>query len=184
MSMPGYTPHGGRPPQESPAQPGVAQCQGTLTGGPAYPGMQQVPPQLAVPHQGATPYQGSAPHYGGAPTQASTKKIPTAFFLGIATWVAIFLIIGVSMVMAWSMADRNASEQAWIAVIPMFGFLVVVPPLALFGLIVGVAANKRLMTRKQLIMNRIGIVSSVAPFVAFFLFYAGVMIMGMVVRGH
>ena len=40
------------------------------------------------------------------------------------------------------------------------------------------------MTRKQLIMNRIGIVSSVAPFVAFFLFYAGVMIMGMVVRGH
>ena len=167
-----------------------------------YPGAHN--PQGASPYQGATPYQGSAQQgaapypggapqsypggapqpYGGAQTQASTKKIPTAFILGIAVWVAIFLIIGVTALMIWSSADESASERSGIAVIPMFGFLVVVPPLVLFGLIAGGSANKRLMTRKQLIMNRIGIGLSVAPFVAFFLLYAVIMIATMVERGH
>jgi hypothetical protein len=166
-----------------------------------YPGAHN--PQGASPYQGATPYQGSAQQgaspypgglpqsypgsapqpYGGAQTQASTKKIPTAFILGIAVWVAIFLIIGVTALMIWSSADESASERSGIAVIPMFGFLVVVPPLVLFGLITGGSANKRLMTRKQLIMNRIGIGLSVAPFVAFFLLYAGIIIAEMVERG-
>ena len=190
--------------------PGVLNPQGASAyqGATPYQGSAQ---QGAAPYQGATPYQGSAQQgaapypggapqsypgglpqsypgsapqpYGGAQTQASTKKIPTAFILGIAVWVAIFLIIGVTALMIWSSADESASERSGIAVIPMFGFLVVVPPLVLFGLITGGSANKRLMTRKQLIMNRIGIGLSVAPFVAFFLLYAGIIIAEMVERG-
>ena len=182
--------------------PGVLNPQGASAyqGATPYQGSAQ---QGASPYQGATPYQGSAQQgaspypgglpqsypgsapqpYGGAQTQASTKKIPTAFILGIAVWVAIFLIIGVTALMIWSSADESASERSGIAVIPMFGFLVVVPPLVLFGLITGGSANKRLMTRKQLIMNRIGIGLSVAPFVAFFLLYAGIIIAEMVERG-
>ena len=190
--------------------PGVLNPQGASAyqGATPYQGSAQ---QGAAPYQGATPYQGSAQQgaapypggapqsypggvpqsypgsapqpYGGAQTQASTKKIPTAFILGIAVWVAIFLIIGVTALMIWSSADESASERSGIAVIPMFGFLVVVPPLVLFGLIAGGSANKRLMTRKQLIMNRIGIGLSVAPFVAFFLLYAGIIIAEMVERG-
>ena len=97
--------------------------------------------------------------------------------------MAIFLIIGVTVLMIWDSADESASAGAGIAVVPMFGFLVVVPPLVLFGLIAGGSANKRLMTRKQLIMNRIGIGLSVAPFVVFFLLYAGIIIAEMVERG-
>ena len=190
--------------------PGVLNPQGASAyqGATPYQGSAQ---QGAAPYQGATPYQGSAQQgaapypggapqsypggvpqsypgsapqpYGGAQTQASTKKIPTAFILGIAVWVAIFLIIGVTALMIWSSADESASARAGIAVVPMFGFLVVVPPLVLFGLIAGGSANKRLMTRKQLIMNRIGIGLSVAPFVAFFLLYAGIIIAEMVERG-
>lgn len=175
-----------------------------------YPGV--LNPQGASAYQGATPYQGSAQQgaapypggapqsypgglpqsypggapqpYGGAQTQASTKKIPTAFILGIAVWVAIFLIIGVTALMIWSSADESASAGDGTFIIPMFGFLVVVPPLTLFGLITGASANKRLMTRKQLIMNRIGIGLSVAPFVVFFLFYAVEMIVTIVAIGH
>ena len=190
--------------------PGVLNPQGASAyqGATPYQGSAQ---QGAAPYQGATPYQGSAQQgaapypggapqsypggvpqsypgsapqpYGGAQTQASTKKIPTAFILGIAVWVAIFLIIGVTVLMIWDSADESASARAGIAVVPMFGFLVVVPPLVLFGLIAGGSANKRLMTRKQLIMNRIGIGLSVAPFVAFFLLYAGIIIAEMVERG-
>ena len=46
--MPEYAQYGGRPPQAGVAQPGVAQQAGIPTGGPAYPGMQQMPPQSAV----------------------------------------------------------------------------------------------------------------------------------------
>ena len=172
--------------------PGAHNPQGAspYQGATPYQGSAQ---QGAAPYQGATPYQGSVPQsypggapqpYGGAQTQASTKKIPTAFILGIAVWVAIFLIIGVTVLMIWNSADESASARDGIAVIPMFGFLVVVPPLTLFGLITGASANKRLMTRKQLIMNRIGIGLSVAPFVVFFLFYAVGMIAMLVERGH
>ena len=182
--------------------PGAHNPQGASAyqGATPYQGSAQ---QGAAPYQGATPYQGSAQQgaspypgglpqsypggapqpYGGAQTQASTKKIPTAFILGIAVWVAIFLIIGVTALMIWSSADESASAGSGIVVIPMFGFLVVVPPLVLFGLIAGGSANKRLMTRKQLIMNRIGIGLSVAPFVVFFLLYGGIIIAEMVERG-
>ena len=184
-----HNPQGATPYQGS-AQQGATPYQGSAQQG-------------AAPYQGATPYQGSAQQgaapypggvpqsypggapqpYGGAQTQASTKKIPTAFILGIAVWVAIFLSIGVTVLMIWNSADESASARDGIAVIPMFGFLVVVPPLVLFGLIAGGSANKRLMTRKQLIMNRIGIGLSVAPFVVFFLLYAGIIIAEMVERG-
>ena len=192
----GASPYQGATPYQGSAQQGASPYQGATP----YQGSAQ---QGASPYPGATPYQGSAQQgaspypgglpqsypgsapqpYGGAQTQASTKKIPTAFILGIAVWVAIFLIIGVTALMIWSSADESASERSGIAVIPMFGFLVVVPPLVLFGLITGGSANKRLMTRKQLIMNRIGIGLSVAPFVAFFLLYAGIIIAEMVERG-
>ena len=175
--------------------PGAHNPQGAspYQGATPYQGSAQ---QGASPYQGATPYQGSAqqgaaPYPGGvpqsypgsAPQPYGTKKIPTAFILGIAVWVAIFLIIGVTVLMIWDSADESASARAGIAVVPMFGFLVVVPPLVLFGLIAGGSANKRLMTRKQLIMNRIGIGLSVAPFVVFFLLYAGIIIAEMVERG-
>ena len=175
----GASPYQGATPYQGSAQQGASPYQGATP----YQGSAQ---QGASPYPGGLPqsYPGSAPQpYGGAQTQASTKKIPTAFILGIAVWVAIFLIIGVTALMIWSSADESASERSGIAVIPMFGFLVVVPPLVLFGLITGGSANKRLMTRKQLIMNRIGIGLSVAPFVAFFLLYAGIIIAEMVERG-
>lgn len=176
----GASPYQGATPYQGSAQQGASPYQGAAP----YQGSAQ---QGVAPYPGGLPqsYPGGAPQpYGGTQTQASTKKIPTAFILGIAVWVAIFLIIGVTALMIWSSADRPASEKDGIAVIPMFGFLVVVPPLVLFGLITGGSANKRLMTRKQLIMNRIGIGLSVAPFVASFLFYAVIMIATMVERGH
>ena len=195
-----HNPQGASPYQGS-AQQGATPYQGSAQQGAApYQGSAQ---QGATPYQGTTPYQGSAQQgaapypggvpqsypgsapqpYGGAQTQVSTKKIPAAFILGIAVWVAIFLIIGVTVLMIWDSADESASARAGIAVVPMFGFLVVVPPLVLFGLIAGGSANKRLMTRKQLIMNRIGIGLSVAPFVVFFLLYAGSIIVTMIERG-
>ena len=175
----GASPYQGATPYQGSAQQGASPYQGATP----YQGSAQ---QGASPYPGGLPqsYPGSAPQpYGGAQTQASTKKIPTAFILGIAVWVAIFLIIGVTVLMIWDSADESASARAGIAVVPMFGFLVVVPPLVLFGLIAGGSANKRLMTRKQLIMNRIGIGLSVAPFVVFFLLYAGIIIAEMVERG-
>lgn len=175
----GASPYQGATPYQGSAQQGATPYQGASP----YQGSAQ---QGAAPYPGGVPqsYPGSAPQpYGGAQTQATTKKIPTAFILGIAVWVAIFLIIGVTVLMIWDSADESASARAGIAVVPMFGFLVVVPPLVLFGLIAGGSANKRLMTRKQLIMNRIGIGLSVAPFVVFFLLYAGIIIAEMVERG-
>ena len=172
----GASPYQGATPYQGSAQQGAAPYQGATP----YQGSAQ---QGAAPYPGGVPqsYPGGAPQpYGGAQTQASTKKIPTAFILGIAVWVAI----GVTVLMIWNSADESASARDGIAVIPMFGFLVVVPPLTLFGLITGASANKRLMTRKQLIMNRIGIGLSVAPFVVFFLFYAVGMIAMIVERGH
>ena len=183
----GASPYQGATPHQGSAQQGAAPYQGaTPYQGSAQQGAAPYPGGVPQSYPGGAPqsYPGSAPQpYGGAQTQASTKKIPTAFILGIAVWVAIFLIIGVTVLMIWNSADESASARDGIAVIPMFGFLVVVPPLVLFGLIAGGSANKRLMTRKQLIMNRIGIGLSVAPFVVFFLLYAGIIIAEMVERG-
>lgn len=183
----GASPYQGATPYQGSAQQGAAPYQGaTPYQGSAQQGAAPYPGGVPQSYPGSAPqsYPGSAPQpYGGAQTQASTKKIPTAFILGIAVWVAIFLIIGVTVLMIWNSADESASARDGIAVIPMFGFLVVVPPLVLFGLIAGGSANKRLMTRKQLIMNRIGIGLSVAPFVVFFLLYAGIIIAEMVERG-
>ena len=78
MSTPGYTQYGDRLPQAGPAQPYAAQYPGNPDGRTRLPGW--VIPQL----------------YGGVGTEASKKKIPAAFFFGIATWVAILLIIGVT----------------------------------------------------------------------------------------
>ena len=150
VSMPGYTQYGDRPPQAGPAQPYAAQYPGNPTGGPAYPGGI---PQL----------------YGGVGTEASKKKIPAAFFFGIATWVAILLIIGVTALMIANSTGESTSAGGVIAIIPMVGTPLVVLPLAVCGLATGASAKKRLMTRKQLIMNRIGFWLSVAPLVIFLL---------------
>lgn len=150
MSTPGYTQYGDRPPQAGPAQPYAAQYPGNPTGGPAYPGGI---PQL----------------YGGVGTEASKKKIPAAFFFGIATWVAILLIIGVTALMIANSTGESTSAGGVIAIIPMVGTPLVVLPLTVCGLATGASAKKRLMTRKQLIMNRIGFWLSVAPLVIFLL---------------
>lgn len=150
MSTPGYTQYGDRPPQAGPAQPYAAQYLGNPTGGPAYPGGI---PQL----------------YGGVGTEASKKKIPAAFFFGIATWVAILLIIGVTALMIANSTGESTSAGGVIAIIPMVGTPLVVLPLTVCGLATGASAKKRLMTRKQLIMNRIGFWLSVAPLVIFLL---------------
>ena len=65
----------------------------------------------------------------------------------------------------------------------MSGSWIVVLPLTIFGLATGASAKKHLMTRKQLIMNRIGFWLSIAPFVVFFLFYACIVIASIVERG-
>lgn len=150
MSTPGYTQYGDRLPQAGPAQPYAAQYPGNPTGGPAYPGGI---PQL----------------YGGVGTEASKKKIPAAFFFGIATWVAILLIIGVTALMIANSTGESTSAGGVIAIIPMVGTPLVVLPLTVCGLATGASAKKRLMTRKQLIMNRIGFWLSVAPLVIFLL---------------
>lgn len=150
MSTPGYTQYGDRVPQAGPAQPYAAQYLGNPTGGPAYPGGI---PQL----------------YGGVGTEASKKKIPAAFFFGIATWVAILLIIGVTALMIANSTGESTSAGGVIAIIPMVGTPLVVLPLTVCGLATGASAKKRLMTRKQLIMNRIGFWLSVAPLVIFLL---------------
>lgn len=132
-----------------------------------YPGTQS--PQGATPYQGSVPYPGGIPQpYDGVSTEAGKKKIPIAFFFGIATWVAILLIIGVTALMIANSADESASARDGIAIIPMFGSWIVVLPLTIFGLATGASAKKHLMTRKQLIMNRIGFWLSIAPFVVFF----------------
>ena len=150
VSTPGYTQYGDRLPQAGPAQPYAAQYPGNPTGGPAYPGGI---PQL----------------YGGVGTEASKKKIPAAFFFGIATWVAILLIIGVTALMIANSTGESTSAGGVIAIIPMVGTPLVVLPLTVCGLATGASAKKRLMTRKQLIMNRIGFWLSVAPLVIFLL---------------
>lgn len=150
MSTPGYTQYGDRVPQAGPAQPYAAQYPGNPTGGPAYPGGI---PQL----------------YGGVGTEASKKKIPAAFFFGIATWVAILLIVGVTALMIANSTGESTSAGGVIAIIPMVGTPLVVLPLTVCGLATGASAKKRLMTRKQLIMNRIGFWLSVAPLVIFLL---------------
>ena len=150
VSTPGYTQYGDRVPQAGPAQPYAAQYPGNPTGGPAYPGGI---PQL----------------YGGVGTEASKKKIPAAFFFGIATWVAILLIVGVTALMIANSTGESTSAGGVIAIIPMVGTPLVVLPLAVCGLATGASAKKRLMTRKQLIMNRIGFWLSVAPLVIFLL---------------
>ena len=157
MSTPGYTQYGDRVPQAGPAQPYAAQYPGNPTGGPAYPGGI---PQL----------------YGGVGTEASKKKIPAAFFFGIATWVAILLIIGVTALMIANSTGESTSAGGVIAIIPMVGTPLVVLPLTVCGLATGASAKKRLMTRKQLIMNRIGFWLSVAPLVIFLLPYVLAMI--------
>ena len=164
MSRPGYTRYGDRAPQAGLAQPYAAQYPGNPTGGPAYPGGI---PQL----------------YGGGTTEASKKKIPAAFFFGIATWVAILLIIGVTALMIANSTGESTSAGGVIAIIPMFGTPLVVLPLTVCGLATGASAKKRLMTRKQLIMNRIGFWLSVAPFVIFPLLYALAVIENIVERG-
>ena len=150
VSTPGYTQYGDRVPQAGPAQPYAAQYPGNPTGGPAYPGGI---PQL----------------YGGVGTEASKKKIPAAFFFGIATWVAILLIIGVTALMIANSTGESTSAGGVIAIIPMVGTPLVVLPLTVCGVATGASAKKRLMTRKQLIMNRIGFWLSVAPLVIFLL---------------
>lgn len=141
-------------------------------------------PQGATPYQGSVPYPGGIPQpYDGVSTEAGKKKIPIAFFFGIATWVAILLIIGVTALMIANSADESASARDGIAIIPMFGSWIVVLPLTIFGLATGASAKKHLMTRKQLIMNRIGFWLSIAPFVVFFLFYACIVIASIVERG-
>ena len=150
VSTPGYTQYGDRVPQAGPAQPYAAQYPGNPTGGPAYPGGI---PQL----------------YGGVGTEASKKKIPAAFFFGIATWVAILLIVGVTALMIANSTGESTSAGGVIAIIPMVGTPLIVLPLTVCGLATGASAKKRLMTRKQLIMNRIGFWLSVAPLVIFLL---------------
>ncbi len=147
-----------------------------------YSGTQS--PQGTAPYQGSVPYPGGIPQpYDGVSTEAGKKKIPIAFFFGIATWVAILLIIGVTALMIANSADESASARDGIAIIPMFGSWIVVLPLTIFGLATGASAKKHLMTRKQLIMNRIGFWLSIAPFVVFFLFYACIVIASIVERG-
>ena len=115
---------------------------------PGYTQYGDRPPQGTAPYQGATPYPVGIPQpYGAVTTEANKKKIPAAFFFGIATWVAILLIIGVTALMIANSADESASARDGIAIIPMFGSWIVVLPLTIFGLATGASAKKHLMTR-------------------------------------
>ena len=178
VSMPGYTQHGGRPPQAGPAQPSVAPYPGLQPGVPAYPGMQQVPPQPAVPGApagqpvqpaprgySAVP-QGITPGYSPVPQGPVVQKVNwPSNILGIIGWTLIGLtLLAMWMALRASASDPDPSGKDIIGFFPLFA-LVIIGPVNLAGGIAGIvgAVGKP----KTLKLNWLGILLNASPYVIF-----------------
>ena len=151
VSMPGYTPYGGRPTQAGPAQPSVAPYPGFQPGVPAYPGMQQVPPQPAV----------SAEKRGGK----------MASWISLVCGIIGLVIVGATVFAMWEalhsesmMADASGADI--IGFYPFIAFIFMGPANTL-GFVTGIM-GVALTPKAKTVVGWLGLILNAAPYVAFF----------------
>lgn len=151
MSVPEYAQYGGRPPQAGVAQPGVAPQAGISTGEPAYPGMQQVPPQPAV-----------------SPKKQSGK---IASRVSLICGVLGLVIVGATAFAMWYMINdltpnSDPSGADIIGFFPLFA-LVVMGPVNMVGFVTGVL-GVAFTPKAKTVVGWLGIILNAAPYVALF----------------
>ena len=151
MSVPEYAQYGGRPPQAGVAQPGVASQVGISTGEPAYPGMQQVPPQPAV-----------------SPKKQSGK---IASRVSLICGVLVLVIVGATAFAMWYMINdltpnSDPSGADIIGFFPLFA-LVVMGPVNMVGFVTGVL-GVAFTPKAKTVIGWLGIILNAAPYVALF----------------
>ena len=151
MSVPEYAQYGGRPPQAGVAQPGVASQVGIPTRGPAYPGMQQVPPQPAV----------SPKKQGG---KIASRVSLICGVLGL-------VIVGATAFAMWYMINdltpnSDPSGADIIGFFPLFA-LVVMGPVNMVGFVTGVL-GVAFTPKAKTVIGWLGIILNAAPYVALF----------------
>ena len=151
MSTPEYAQGGGRPPQAGVVQPGVAPQAGIPTRGPAYPGMQQVPPQPAV-----------------SPKKQSGK---IASRVSLICGVLGLVIVGATAFAMWYMINdltpnSDPSGADIIGFFPLFA-LVVMGPVNMVGFVTGVL-GVAFTPKAKTVVGWLGIILNAAPYVALF----------------
>lgn len=151
MSVPEYAQYGGRPPQAGVVQPGVASQVGISTGEPAYPGMQQVPPQPA----------GSPKKQGG---KIASRVSLICGVLGL-------VIVGATAFAMWYMINdltpnSDPSGADIIGFFPLFA-LVVMGPVNMVGFVTGVL-GVAFTPKAKTVVGWLGIILNAAPYVALF----------------
>lgn len=151
MSVPEYAQYGGRPPQAGVAQPGVASQVGISTGEPAYPGMQQVPPQPAV-----------------SPKKQSGK---IASRVSLICGVLGLVIVGATAFAMWYMINdltpnSDPSGADIIGFFPLFA-LVVMGPVNMVGFVTGVL-GVAFTPKAKTVVGWLGIILNATPYVALF----------------
>lgn len=151
MSVPEYAQYGGRPPQAGVAQPGVASQVGIPTGEPAYPGMQQVPPQPAV----------SPKKQGG---KIASRVSLICGVLGL-------VIVGATAFAMWYMINdltpnSDPSGADIIGFFPLFA-LVVMGPVNMVGFVTGVL-GVAFTPKAKTVVGWLGIILNAAPYVVLF----------------
>ena len=149
VSMPGYTPYGGRPTQAGPAQPGAAPYPGLQPGVPAYPGMQQLPPQPVV----------SAEKRGGK----------MASWISLACGIIGLVIIGATVFAMWYMIKTPPSDPSGADIVgffPLFA-LVFMGPVNMVGFVTGIM-GVALTPKAKTVVGWLGLILNAAPYVAFF----------------
>lgn len=151
MSVPEYAQYGGRPPQAGVVQPGVAPQAGIPTRGPAYPGMQQMPPQPA----------GSPKKQGG---KIASRVSLICGVLGL-------VIVGATAFAMWYMINdltpnSDPSGADIIGFFPLFA-LVVMGPVNMVGFVTGVL-GVAFTPKAKTVVGWLGIILNAAPYVALF----------------
>ena len=151
MSVPEYAQYGGRPPQAGVVQPGVAPQAGIPTGGPAYPGMQQMPPQPAV-----------------SPKQQGGK---TASRVSLICGILGLVIVGATAFAMWYMINdltpnSDPSGADIIGFFPLFAF-VVMGPVNMAGFVAGVL-GVAFTPKAKTVVGWLGILLNAAPYVVLF----------------
>lgn len=149
--MPEYAQYGGRPPQAGVVQPGVAPQAGIPTGGPAYPGMQQLPPQPAV-----------------SPKQQGGK---TASRVSLICGILGLVIVGATAFAMWYMINdltpnSDPSGADIIGFFPLFAFGFM-GPVNMAGFVAGVL-GVAFTPKAKTVVGWLGIILNAAPYVALF----------------
>lgn len=149
--MPEYAQYGGRPPQAGVVQPGVAPQAGIPMRGPAYPGMQQMPPQPA----------GSPKKQGG---KIASRVSLICGILGL-------VIVGATAFAMWYMINdltpnSDPSGADIIGFFPLFA-LVVMGPVNMVGFVTGVL-GVAFTPKAKTVVGWLGIILNAAPYVALF----------------